>query len=138
MLRKTEARQEHVVVRRAEDGTLTLENGLGTAIHRFWYADDKGRIHTAADVPAESRARLKARGDQVARGPQWRSLRQAYGMDWLKHYQEFTDHPEVYLRPGCYIASLEDAPFIEPGLRQGQRKGRSIVYGIRKEPADAR
>jgi hypothetical protein len=138
MLRKTEARKEHVVVRRAEDGTFTVENGLGAAIHRFWYADDQGRVHTAADVPAEGRARLTAHGDQVAQGAPHRSLRQAYGMDWLKHYEELTERPGLYLRPGCYIAALKDAPFIEPGLREGQRKGRSIVYGIGKEPADAR
>jgi hypothetical protein len=138
MLRKTEARPERIEMRRAKGGKLMLKNGLGAAIRRLWYADSKGKIHTAANIPAGAPASLQAGGDEVVAEPRRRSLRQAFGMDWLEHYHEFTKHPELYLRPGCYLAALEDAPFIERGLRHGERKARSIVYGIHKEPADAR
>jgi hypothetical protein len=137
MLRKSEARSERVAFRRAKDGSLSLENGLGAEIRRVWYADRQGKIHTASDIATGARAVLKPRGDALAQQQFAQGLRTVYGLNWLEHYEAFTTRPERYLRPGCYIAALDDAPFIEPGLRQAQRKGRSVVYGIGKEPADA-
>ena len=54
--------------------------------------------------------------------------------DWLKSIGHLTTKPEQYLRPGCYIASLDAAPFIEEGLRKVTKKQySSIVYGILAE-----
>ena len=54
--------------------------------------------------------------------------------DWIKNIERLTTNPEQYLRPGCYIASLDAAPFIEEGLRKvREKKYSSIVYGILDE-----
>ncbi len=54
--------------------------------------------------------------------------------DWIKSIERLTTNPEQYLRPGCYIASLDAAPFIEEGLRKvREKKYSSIVYGILDE-----
>ena len=54
--------------------------------------------------------------------------------DWIKNIERLTTNPEQYLRPGCYIASLDAAPFIEEGLRKVREKRySSIVYGILDE-----
>ena len=54
--------------------------------------------------------------------------------DWLKNIERLTTNPEGYLQPGCYIASLEAAPFIEEGLKKVNKKQySSIVYGILAE-----
>jgi hypothetical protein len=138
-LRKSEARPERLTVRRGKDGALSAVNGLGAGIRQLWLADGRGRIHTArAPIPAGQEAALSPSGGAVARPLNLEGLRQAYRSDWFKHYQELTATPQNYLLPGCYIAVLDAAPFIEEGLRNAQtRAGRSVVYGIMKEPPDA-
>jgi hypothetical protein len=43
--------------------------------------------------------------------------------------------PADYLRPGTYLAVIDDSPFLDQGLRRTQsRRARSIVFGIMKEP----
>jgi hypothetical protein len=47
-------------------------------------------------------------------------------------------NPLGFLTPLSYVAVLEEAPFVEDGLRNARnRKCRSIVLGIMKEPDDA-
>ena len=54
--------------------------------------------------------------------------------NWVKSIEQLTTNPGGYLRPGCYIASLDAAPFIEEGLRRVKKKQySSIVYGILAE-----
>ena len=54
--------------------------------------------------------------------------------DWITNMEELIINPEEYLRPGCYIASLDAAPFIEEGLKKVKKKQySSIVYGILAE-----
>jgi hypothetical protein len=137
MVRKSEIRPERVTVRRAKDGSLGVTNRLGVAIHQLWYADHRGKIFTAADIPTSGRAMLKPAADAAVAAGNPQLLRQAYGLNWLQIHDVLTRSPQLSLRPGCSIATLEDAPFIEPGLRQAEFKGRSVVYIIHRESADA-
>jgi hypothetical protein len=131
LLRKCEVRPERVTVKRGPGGALTLTNGLGADIRRFWWADAQGNIYTAADVPAGGQTALVRRGERVAPRRSLEGLRQAYERDWLRRSRDLTERPADYLRPGCYIADLDGAPFIEQGLRQAHsRKAYSVVYGI--------
>jgi hypothetical protein len=135
LIRKTEARPEHVTVTKAQDGSLTLTNSLGAPIRHFWVADSQGRIYTAADVPPGGQAVLKVQAEMIDSRRNPERLRQAFPMNWLDHYQALTEKPQDFLLPGCYIAALDASPFIEEGLRDAQdRAGRSVVYGIMKEP----
>jgi hypothetical protein len=78
---------------------------------------------------------LTATKQSVAEAANLGAMRDAYVGNWL---QALDGEPLRYLRPGCYVALLDDAPFIEDGLRRYQsRKGRSVVIGIMKEPVHA-
>jgi hypothetical protein len=138
LLRKSEVRPERVTVKPGPGGALAVENHLGAAIRRFWLADAWGRIYTASAIPTGGRAALTRRGDRVSPPANRDGLRQFYQQGWLRDMRELTDRPQRYLLPGCYLADLEGTPFIEEGLRQAEnRQGRSVVYGIWKEPRHA-
>ena len=54
--------------------------------------------------------------------------------DWIQNIEHLKKAPENYLRPGCYIATLSSAPFIEEGLRKTtEKRYSSVVYGILNE-----
>jgi hypothetical protein len=136
MLRKSEVRRERVTVARGADGGLSVVNGLGAHVRRFWYADENGRLHTAEDVRPGARAALaptdvKVQADGAA-GPA-----RAYRGDWLVTLGNVVRLPERHLVPGSYLAELDDAPFIEEGL-PGARADRSwsLVLGTLKGAGD--
>lgn len=138
LLRRGERRLERVLVRTGPDQTLTIVNGLKGHIQTLWLADADGKVYSAAAVPAGAEAKLQPA--QLARNlaDNTGSLRRAYEEDWLRLATRVAEHPEEYLRPGCYIAVLEDTPFLENGYRDGQpRESRSVVFGIMKEPFHA-
>ena len=54
--------------------------------------------------------------------------------DWIENIEYLKINPQKYLRPGCYIATLDAAPFIEKGLQKvKEERYSSIVYGILAE-----
>ena len=54
--------------------------------------------------------------------------------DWIENIERLRINPEKYLRPGCYIATLDASPFIEEGLRKvWEKRYSSVVYGILDE-----
>ena len=54
--------------------------------------------------------------------------------NWMENIEHLKINPQKYLRPGCYIATLEAAPFIEEGLRKvTEKRYSSTVYGILAE-----
>ena len=63
------------------------------------------------------------------------NLRGIFASDnWLGTIERLKTEPEKYLRPGCYIATLETAPFIEKGLQKvSEERYSSVVYGILAE-----
>ena len=60
------------------------------------------------------------------------SLRRIFASEnWIENIEHLKINPQKYLRPGCYIATLKAAPFIEEGLRDvTEKRYSSIVYGI--------
>ena len=63
------------------------------------------------------------------------SLRGIFASDnWIENIEHLKINPQKYLRPGCYIAILEAAPFIEEGLqRVTEKRYSSVVFGILAE-----
>jgi hypothetical protein len=138
LVRKSESRSERVTVSRDESGALTLENKLGAEIRQVCLADKNGRTYTAEQVAAGGQAVLKPRAAEASDlSKNVEALRSAYLADWLEQAESLTTSPERYLMPGCYIAQLAAAPFIEEGLRGADMSKRSlVVYGIMKEPLE--
>ena len=60
------------------------------------------------------------------------SLRGIFASEnWIESIEHLKINPQKYLRPGCYVATLEDAPFIEEGLRKvTEKRYSSVVYGV--------
>jgi hypothetical protein len=129
LVRTTEVRPEHVTVDHRPDGRLSVTNGLGAGIRAAWIADADGIVHTVDTMePGASAAAVRTK-QRVAGTAS--TLREVFDSDWLKLVDNLAAQPDTYLRPGCYIAVLDAAPFIPQGLAGATQHGcRSVVYGI--------
>jgi len=136
MVRKSETRRERLAVRRAEDGSLRVVNGLGAEIRELWFADEAGRLYTARNVPAGAHVVLKPAGQPRSTGDA-ASLREAFRLDWLTSIGRLRDRPGEFLMATCYIAVLDAAPFVEQGLHRARSwDAESVVYGLVGEITD--
>jgi len=136
-IRKSEARRERVAIHRETDQKLSMVNGLGAEIRRFWYVDEKGIPYFTAQVAAGARAVLTPINvSEIAPGA-IESMRQVLGSNWLTSMQTFTTNPQRRLRPRSYLAELDDSPFLEDALRNARtRKCRALVVGYLKETGE--
>jgi hypothetical protein len=134
MVRKNEKRLERVNVRKNNDGSLLVVNGLGADIKAIHLAAADGKIFTANDIRAGAEASLQPAEQRAVN--KLTKLKEAFeGVGgWPASVEAMAEHPAQYLRPGCYLAVLDDSPFLEQGLRYTQsRRLRSVVFGIMKE-----
>jgi hypothetical protein len=133
LLRKSETRTERISVSSNAAGKLSVINGLPSLLRDFHVADAAGKVYAAHEVSSGGQANLEAAGICQPAGSQ-RSLRD-FCAQWLIDVGPLTANPGAFLVPGCYVAVLDDAPFVEEGLRgASDRRGQSVVYGILKEP----
>ena len=60
------------------------------------------------------------------------SLREIFASNnWIENIESLKINPQKYLRPGCYVATLDASPFIEEGLQKvTEKRYSSTVYGI--------
>jgi hypothetical protein len=131
LVRSSRDREEHLGVSREADGSLSLVNALGAPIRAVWVADEAGKLYTASAIPVEGKTSLAPTSQKAAGAGA--GLRQAYSQEWLQLVERVSAAPEAYLRPGCYLAVLEGAPFFQTGLRSATlRPGQSVVLGIMK------
>jgi hypothetical protein len=74
----------------------------------------------------------KTEGPFEIYGDRQTSLRGIFASEnWIKNIEGLKINPQKYLRPGCYIATLDASPFIEEGLQKvTEKRYSSIVYGI--------
>jgi hypothetical protein len=77
----------------------------------------------------------KTEGPFEIYGDRQTSLRGIFASEnWIKNIEGLKINPQRYLRPGCYIATLDASPFIEEGLQKvTEKRYSSIVYGILAE-----
>jgi hypothetical protein len=140
LLRKSEVRRERVTFSRAPDGGLAIVNGLGADLDQFWYADEKGKVYEARNVPAGSQAALTpvAGNKPQASPPGGEFLRMVLASGWAGNANNLVDQPERFLYHRGYVAVLGNAaPFFEDGLRGAKtRRYRSVVVGIPREAGD--
>lgn len=132
-VRKAETRRERLNVTVADDGSITVVNGLGARITALYLADASGRIHTASAIEPGAQAALEApaarSGPVRSQGPtDLQSLLAAGPVYSPRCNANALSH---ILPPNCYAAGLEGAPFVEAALDGAQQgKSRSVVYGI--------
>ena len=77
----------------------------------------------------------KTEGPFEIYGDRQTSLRGIFASEnWIKNIEGLKINPQKYLRPGCYIATLNASPFIEEGLQKvTEKRYSSTVYGILAE-----
>jgi hypothetical protein len=134
MTRRNEKRIERLTVRKNDDGSLAVVNGLSADIQDLWLADAEGRIHTAGTIHAGAETKLMPTQERAKN--QMAALNKGMGGlgTWVAWAEDIPKRPENYLRPGCYLAVINDSPFLEQGLRRVQSRNlRSVVFGILKE-----
>lgn len=134
MMRRNEKRLERLTVRKNDDGSLAVVNGLGAEIQELWLADAEGKIHSAGTIRAGAETKLTPTPERAKN--QMAALNNGMGGagTWAAWAEDIPKRPGHYLRPGCYLAVINDSPFLEQGLRRVQSRNlHSVVFGILKE-----
>jgi len=125
--RRCEDRRERLTVRRDAGGGVRVVNGLGVRIERLVLADEKGALHRAEAIAPGAEAALEPRPGRCRRKP----FRALYTQDWITAARAVRASPSAYLRPGTYVAFLEESPFVErPLAGAAARQHEAVVLGI--------
>jgi|SRR5579884_148967 len=128
-VRKSELRRERVALQREPDGRWSMVNGLSKDIHRFWFADAKGQLHTAKNVAPGAKTMLTLTEKETLASTT--NVKDVFLTNWVAKIKDLAEHPQHYLRPGLYLAELEDSPFLEDALPNARtRKLHALVVGI--------
>lgn len=111
---------------------IVLSDDVAVAVQqdgREWKITDRLLERSYHIKASEIEGPLRIYGNKRA------SLRGIFAADdWIENIEHLKINPQRYLRPGCYIATLEAAPFIEEGLQKvAERRYSSVVYGILAE-----
>jgi hypothetical protein len=128
--RKSELRRERLTVTPTPGNHFSVVNGLGAKIEKLWYADHTGRVHSTEGIEAGAQANLKNAMVNATGGPEaFREILREH--DWLERMNFVSQNAERFLMPGTYLALLDRAPFVEPGLSNvKEHKARTLVFGI--------
>ncbi|MFO7907568.1 MAG: hypothetical protein R6U98_33275 [Pirellulaceae bacterium] len=141
-IRKNEDRRERLTVEQRADGSLKVVNALGADIQRLYVADRSGNIFVARGIPAGAEATAEAVPHPAVSESHHTSVRDIFrDTHWLDDFKQLgkEDIPRGMLSPGCYIAYLDNSPFIESALAEVRAEDSiAIVYGISKEQDDGR
>jgi hypothetical protein len=132
-VRKSELRRERVALHRESDGRWSMVNGLGAAIRHFWFADANGQIHEAEDVAPGARAMLSLteKENPVETKTMQSVLFGPGSLNLMSTLQLIERSPQNYLRPGRYLAEVEDSSFLEDALRNVRtRKVHALIVGF--------
>jgi len=134
-IRKAETRRERLSVTVEPGGSITVVNGLGATITSLYLADATGKIHSAENIAPGAKAAL------TRNPPHVKTAAQTYIPARSVMSAIITAPPQTpgctarrlisSLRPNCYVADLDGAPFVEKALDSAeQTNSRSVVYGI--------
>jgi len=131
MVRRNEKRLERLPIRR-DGNRLIAVNGLKADIKKLMVCDRDGTYYVASNISAGAEAVLER--DTVPDDLKPLSLHEKFGESWLEVGRQLAIPHNFALRPGSYLASFDDLPFLEPGIDNVQsRKAESHVLGILKE-----
>ncbi|MBB6428838.1 hypothetical protein [Algisphaera agarilytica] len=127
-LRTVEDRRERLDITRAEDGGLAVVNGLGLPIKRLILVDAQGQMYEAPSIAAggsvdAERIERKA----VDRESVMEKLSEVGAIYTVNDLEKA---PELYASRSTYVAILDDASFVEPGLADlTDHETRAVVVG---------
>lgn len=113
-LRTVESRRERLAISRNRQGGLSIVNGLGLPVKRLLIVDESGQHYEAMSLAA---------GDSVTASPiEAATPGSERAVDVIKRYgildasRMLKANPQQMLSESMYVAFLDDASFVEPGL----------------------
>jgi hypothetical protein len=131
-VRKSELRRERVALQREPDGRWSMVNGLSKDIRRFWFADAKGQFHKAENIAPGAKTMLTLTEKETLASTT--NVKDVFLTSWVSKIKDLAEHPQRYLRPGLYLAELDDSPFLEDALPNARtRKLHAIVVGFGRQ-----
>jgi len=131
-VRKSQPRQERLVLEQNEYGPPSVVNGLGVDIESLILADHDGQIYITGKLSAGAKVTLQAQPDidPVGEHPQW-ALRDIYADRWENRISNLRSEAPHYLVQGSYLTTTNESPFLEPGLETYRSWHRSaVIYGL--------
>ena len=130
LVRRAEPRRERLQILSAAPDQIEVLNGIGTTLTELRAVDPAGtEYQTGEPVPPGQKAILR----RIPRAARHTAATEFYPrkiagsfINGLGNYQELTTR----LRPGTYCAKMEKTPFLPPGIKPGELREFSYLYGI--------
>lgn len=135
-LRSIQTRRERLTLS-YHDGRLQVMNGLGGDIVKISLMTSAGRIYTGADLAAGQTASLDQAGSnaQPQTGPVAADMIDNL---WYRRMGDIEDYFDDLLRPGTYIATVRNSPFLRQQLEaEAQVEEKTVIIGILREEPEA-
>lgn len=128
-----ETRRERLIIKRIDDKTLSVSNGLGAKINSLSLADANGKVFVGGDIAAGAEKTLAANGQTVA-VTTLGIAEDGLANSRVEIARRVARDSINYLRPNMYIAQLDGSPFVQSGLseRGMQLTASSVVIGLVK------
>ncbi len=132
-LRSIQTRRERVTLS-LNNGRLQLMNGLGADIVKLHLKTSAGKIYTLENLGAGSTAELRDIGPVSSRRVTV-SPAEIFSEHWFRQTSDIGKSFQMdYLRPGTYVASLRNSPFIRQSLEdEANVTDEACIIGILKE-----
>ncbi len=130
-IRKSEIRRERLAIRKGDDGTVTVVNGLGADLESVLVRSSDGSFWEGSNIPGGAEQKLTRKSDvkEVPETPEPRRTLLARGLRYA--CQELRENPQRYLRPGEYVAVMKESPFLEQTVNGARDVGSlGIVFGL--------
>lgn len=113
-LRQVETRRERLDISRNDDGALSVTNGLGHPIKRLLVADAAGRVYEINGLAAGASG--EARKTTHEADPTLSTQQLLQTQDWTLADNVTPLKDPTEMSPSTYVAQLDNASFLEPGL----------------------
>lgn len=126
--RRHELRRERLEVTRTTDG-LRVVNGLGADLDWLLLADAEGRLYDVDGLAAGAEVVLQPTGEQASGKED--GARHYFHHDLPILLRQATQQGGDSLRPGTYMATSRQGPFMENALAKARSpRYESLIYGL--------
>jgi len=131
-IRKSETRRERVNFTMS-GSSITALNGFPADIATLYFANGKGELYTATNIPAGQKATLERKDNQHVfnQGKGKVSYLNTIYKNGLLKEVKITAKTAQHLVPNSYLAIMDSSPFVEKALEDcKEEQHRSIVFGL--------
>ncbi|MDD3117617.1 MAG: hypothetical protein PHQ27_00410 [Victivallales bacterium] len=129
LVRRIEPRRERLQILARTPVQMTVLNGIGTTLTNLHVAGPDGRVYRATGpILSGEKAVLEFITPDMTARPETFDPRSQLGN--ITGYLASFNPANVQLRPGTYCARMAATPFLPPGIKPGELRDESCLYGI--------